>query len=134
MAGAHRTLRGDLSELANQFAVWRRSRAPGARIPEWLWEWAVEVATQRGVSRTAAALKLRYNDLKRRVGGKGASIGLRQDRIGTVDFVELNPGSPASPCDCTIEFEKTDGARLRIELKGSLPDLERLARGFWESA
>lgn len=134
MAGADGTSRRDLHDLAKQLAEWRRTHAVGARIPDWLWKWAAEVAGLHGVSRTATALKLNYSNLKRRVAEKTAAAPLRPEDRSPAGFVELHPGPCVMPCLCKIEFEKPCGSRLRIELSGSTPDLEVLSRGFWESA
>lgn len=133
MAGAQGTSRRDLQELAKQLAEWRRTHAVGARIPNWLWKWATEIAGLHGVSRTATALKLNYSNLKRRVAEKTAAAPLRPGGASPDGFVELHPAPFAMPCQCRIEFEKPCGSRLRMELSGSMPDLAALARGFWES-
>lgn len=134
MAGAEGTSRRDLHELAKQLAEWRRTHAVGARIPDWLWKWAAEVAGLHGVSQTATTLKLNYNNLKRRLAEKTAAVPLRRECMPADGFVELPPASLAMSCQCSIEFEKPCGSRLRMELTGSMPDLAALARGFWESA
>lgn len=133
MGGAEGTSRRDLHELAKRMAEWRQSHAIGARIPDWLWQWAAEVAGLHGVSRTATALKLNYSNLKRRVAEKTTSVPLRPEGMSPDGFIELHPGPLATPCHCSIEFEKPCGSRLRVELRGSMPDLEALARSFWES-
>ena len=134
MAGAEETARRDLHELAKQLAEWRRTHAVGARVPDWLWKWAAEVAAIHGVSRTATALKLNYSNLKRRVAEKTAAVPRRPECMPPDGFVELHPEPFAIPCQCRIEFEKPCGSRLRVDLAGSLPDRVALARGFWESA
>lgn len=133
MAGAEGTSRRDLQELAKRLAEWRRMHAIGTRIPDWLWRWAAEVAAHHGVSQTATALKLGYNDLKRRVAEKTATSPARAEEVPANGFVELHPEPFATPCQCTIEFEKPCGSRLRIELKGTAPDIGSLSRSFWES-
>jgi hypothetical protein len=123
----------DLAQAAARFDQWRRSALSTGRIPDSLWNLAAELAHEHGVSRTASTLRLGYYDLKKRVAERAAfaQAGSR----GTVadGFVELNPAALAMPCQCTIEFEKPCGSRLRIELQGSVPDLEALGRSFWES-
>jgi hypothetical protein len=133
MAGAEGTSRRDLHELAKRLTEWRRTHAVGARIPDWLWKWAAEMAGLHGVSRTATALKLNYSNLKRRVAEKTAAAPL-PEWMPPDGFVELQPGPCAMPCQFKIEFEKPCGSRLRMELRGSMPDLAALARDFWESA
>ena len=126
--------RADLAEVAKRFAQWRRTHASGTRIPEWLWDRAVELAVQHGPSRTATTLKLDYYKLERLVAEKSAVAGRRENGVASPAFVELTPAPLTVPCECTIEFEKGGGSRMRIELKGSsIPDLAALGRSFWES-
>jgi hypothetical protein len=80
------------------------------------------------------ALKLGYYDLKKRV---EQTTSARQDPRGSAPhpvFVELPAGSITGPGECVIEFEKSGGARMRIQLKGEgIPDLVALGRSFWDS-
>ena len=120
----------DLAQAAARFDQWRRSASARGRIPDSLWKLAVDLARAHGLSPTARALKLGHYDLKKRVVERAA---LAQPDVAAAGFVELKPAAPAMPCQCTIEFEKPCGSRLRIELQGGIPDLEALGRSFWES-
>ena len=125
----------DLAQVARQLAQWRRTHAARARIPEWLWDSAANAAARHGVSRTSTTLKLGYYDLQRRLAEKTATAARPEHDMAYPGFVELTPASLGVPCECTIELEKRDGARMRIELKGaSVPDLAAVSRSFWESA
>lgn len=127
--------RGDLAQAARQFAQWRRTHAYGSRIPKALWDSAVELAVQHGLSRTATTLKLGYYDLKKRLGERPSAGGLAQNEVGLPTFVELAPALLGKACECTIELEKRDGSRMRIAVKGAgTPDLVAVSRSFWESA
>ncbi len=126
--------RGDMARTARQFAQWRRTHSYGSRIPTVLWDSAVDLAVQHGLSRTATTLKLGYYDLKKRLAERPAAVALPQNRVALPSFVELTAAPPGSSCECTIELEKRDGSRMRIELKGvSVPDLAAVSRTFWES-
>jgi hypothetical protein len=115
----------DLVELSRRFIQWRRTHAFGTRIPEPLWNAAVELAARHGISQTSRVLNLGYYALKKRI----ASRARRGQSRPT--FVELPP-APAIGSGCVIEFEKPGGLRMRVELKGT-PDLVALGRSFWES-
>lgn len=109
----------------DRFETWRRTREVGARIPERLWTLAVELAREHGLSRTAGALKLDYDSLKKRVESKETGSA---SSPGT--FIEFSPPSPAG--ECVIECEDGSGASLRVHLRGcEIPDLAALSRGFW---
>jgi len=123
-----------MAGAARQFAQWRRTHAYGSRIPQALWDSAVELAVEHGVSRTATTLKLGYYDLKKRLAEKTAAVAVPQNRVALPSFVELTPAALGHACECTIELEKRDGSRMRIELKGaSVPDLAAVSRSFWET-
>ena len=113
----------EIGEARLQFENWRRERKRGQRIPENLWETAVELAKQHGVWPTARVLHLDHNRLKRRVrnGERGENSGA---------FVELI-SQQAMLCTCTVEMEDARGARMRIELKGAATDVTALSRTFW---
>jgi len=114
-----------LARGRDRFEAWRRTREVGARIPERLWTLAVTLAREHGLSRTAGALKLDYDSLKKRVESKNsAPVPL------SATFVELSPTSAAG--ECVIECEDGSGASLRVHLRGcETPDLAALARCFW---
>lgn len=126
---------GDLALAAQQFAQWRRTHAYGSRIPMALWDTAVELARRHGLSRTATMLKLGYYDLKKRLAEGGSRGALAQKAVALPTFVELTPAPLCNACEWTIELEKRDGSRMRIEVKGvPAPDLAAVSRSFWEPA
>lgn len=117
----------ELRRAAAKFAAWRRTRRDGTRIPQSLWEMAVQLARVHGVAATARALKLDYYSLKKRLGASHVATPPRPA------FIELASGLPA-PRECIIEFEDVSGARLRVHLKGhEAPDLAALSHRFWDA-
>lgn len=122
----------DLSLAAERLGRWRRGRKRGERIPATLWDAAVELAGRYGVHRTAANLRLDYYHLKRRVKEKASSSAEPRRSGADVRFEELPGSAFAPPLECVIQFEDTEGARLRIEWRGSTaPDVAALGRDFW---
>lgn len=116
-----------LARGRDRFDDWRRVRTPRARIPDRLWTLAVKLAQEHGVSRTAAALKVDYYALKKRL---ESNVSDSVSNPGT--FVEVSPPSPAGFGECVIEFEDGSGASLRVHLRGcEAPDLVALGRSFW---
>ena len=107
-------------KLAQRLTSWRGTRTAGQPIPEELWGQAADLARTHGVSRTAAALKLNYYDLQRRVGAGRA----RRKRVAPQPtFVELPaPSLPAPGCDPgTLEIIRPCGTRLLLRLPGASP-------------
>jgi hypothetical protein len=124
----------DLVRGAAQFERWRQSRVRGARIPDRLWQLAVELASRQGISRTACALRVGYYELKKRLEDQGKRTPTTSRRSCESTFVELPPIATSIGRECLIELEKVTGAKLRIHLKGpAIPDLSALASTFWES-
>jgi hypothetical protein len=113
----------EIEEARKQFENWRGDRKRGERIPVNLWATAVELAKQHGVWPTAKALKLDHSRLKRHVWNDG-----EDEKSGA--FVELIPQG-AMLYSCTVEMEDGQGARMRVELKGTAVDVTALSRTFW---
>lgn len=156
-ASKRRDLPARLEAVRRRFERWRRTRRGHARIPDALWAAAVKAAGVHGLHRTVRALRLDYYSLKERVeqqagttrdpavGRRRPSARKRPDRrrADTAQslpaFLELAPPAvhgfaavPAGPCQCTVEWEDTAGAKMRIDLKGTaMPDLAALSRSFW---
>jgi hypothetical protein len=123
---------GELGRAAARWAKWRRTRALGTRIPDSLWQLAVESAAQYGVSTTATTLGVDYYALKKRLNAQTSPrrVGL----AAAPAFVELAPSSLAAARGCVIELEKASGAKMRIELPGDqVPALVALSQSFWEA-
>ena len=126
----------DLVQGAARFSDWRRSRELGARIPTPLWELAVKLASRHGVSRTSQALRVSYYSLQDRLEARGpaSATSATNEQALSPTFVELPVAAIGTACECSIEFEKPCGAKLRVQLRGpQLPDLVALGREFWES-
>jgi len=109
-----------LQSLAQRLKAWRSTRVLGQRIPEELWRAAAESARVHGLSRTATALQLSYNDLQRRLWGGRAP---RRCRVPVTQFVEL--AAPTAPAGVheqgTLELVQVSGARLTLRLPNASP-------------
>ena len=123
-----------LLRLAEQFAAWRAKRSVGTRIPNRLWVAAEKAATCNGVNQTAKVLRIDYYALKKRVAGNGSHPVATRTAVSMPTFVELPTATLAASGECVIEFEKPEGAKLRIHLKGAqVPDLLALGAAFWST-
>lgn len=119
-----------LQPLAQRLTAWRATRTRGQRIPDELWRAAADVARVHGLSRTSAALRLSYYDLKRRLVAGGIQ---RKRRLTPAPFVEVAP--PALAPDLgergTVELVQASGARLTLRLpNASASDLLALVPLF----
>jgi hypothetical protein len=83
--------------------------------------------------RVAKALRLSYDSLKERVERQAPDPAKGNSAAA---FVELPPledhGLGAAPrCECTLEWEDGDGAKVRVSLRGvPAPDLAALCRSL----
>ncbi len=129
--GSHRPSRDILSDVQRQFERWRQSRKRGTRIPEALWRAAAEATRECGVSKTAQALGLDYYGLKKRVEST-LEVSESEPAAGR-GFLEIPLF--ASAAECVLEMEDSQGARLRVELKGpATAHCEALAQALWSIA
>ena len=96
-------------QLQRQLEQFRSTHPRRTKLPESLWQIAVELARQHGLYSVAHPLRLDYVGLKRRI--EGAPSPRRRSRKPA--FVELIP-SPVSKLECVIEFESPSGSKMRI--------------------
>ena len=129
MARQRREVDARLERLAGRFARWRAGRPRGARIPATLWAAAAKLAADLGLSRTATALGVSYYSLKRRC-EEAEQLASSASSPKESLFVELPPTHLAAR-ECVVELESADGSKMRIHLKGELPDVASLAERFW---
>ena len=107
-----------LQEVSEHFELWRRRKRKGERIPEQLWQEAVDLVDSHGVSQVSRTLRLGGRDLNKRRGITTAGRH-RRGASGKTTFVEIDPvvsGEAPEPTDSALwmELERPDGLRLRI--------------------
>src|SRR3989442_8465675 len=57
----------DLLQLSQRLEAWRGANPPRTRLPEPMWEAAVEMAQRHGLHCTTKALRMDYTRLKKRL-------------------------------------------------------------------
>src|SRR6266446_5646534 len=57
----------DLLQLSQRLTEWRSANPPRTRLPEPIWEAAVEMAQRHGLHCTTKALRMDYTRLKKRL-------------------------------------------------------------------
>ncbi len=116
-------------QLQRQLDQFRSTQARRAKLPESLWQAAVELARQHGVYSVAHSLRLDYMGLKKRLGGDPTP----RPKATRPAFVELL-ASPATLEECVVEFESAGGSKMRIQWKASVPpDWASLLRAWREA-
>lgn len=122
-----RELSPELARAKERFAAWRQTRASKSRIPQGLWDLAVELAASEGLHRTARALKLDYYALKERV-----EAAPKNRKANASAFLELPPVALPSK-ECVIEIADGEGL-VRIRLMGYEPgEIAAVGRGLREA-
>lgn len=112
-----------LKRAAKSFETWRRTRT-SRKIPDSLWNLAIELAATHGVYRCARALRLDFAELKKRVLARSEMKSTSLAECPT--FVEVVP--PSTGSECLLELENMRGTKLRMQLRGaSSRDLVDLA-------
>ena len=115
--------------VRQRFEDWRKTRKPSSPIPQVLWNEAVTLAREYGVSRTAQALRLSYPSLKQRLDATRPSDA--ELPPAKPAFVEFMPTVAAGMGECMVEWERSDEAVMRLHLKNAhWPQVEALARLF----
>ena len=119
-----------IAQLQRQLDKFRSSQSGWTRLPESVWQVAVELARQYGVYAVAHPLRLDYMGLKKRLGGTPR----RRRKAAKASFVELVARQPTTIMDgCVIEFESDRGGKMRIQWKAATPpDWANLLRAWRE--
>ena len=114
-----------IMQLQRQLEQFRSTQTGRTKLPESLWQSAVELARQHGVHPVAHPLGLDYMRLKKRLGAVP---------IASPTFVELAAPQPAMLEECVIEFESSRGSKMRIHWKAAgPPDWARLLCAWREA-
>ena len=117
-------------QLQLRLEEFRSTRPHRTKLPEALWQAAVELARQHGVYSVAHPLRLDYTGLKKRLDG----IPIPKKKTTKPAFVELIAAHPATVPECVIEFESSIGGKMRMQWKGSAaPDWACLLRAWRET-
>ena len=118
-----------IAQLQRQLDQFRSAQPRRTKLPESLWQAAVELARQHGVYSVAHPLRLDYMGLKKRLGGVP-----RRRKAPKPAFLELIAPHPATLEGCVIEFESSSGGKMRIQWKASAPpDWASLLRAWRET-
>ena len=113
--GKHGILDGSgLTPLAQRFEARQRGKRRGERIPEELWNAAVEAALIHGLGRTSKALRLSFYDLKKRVSPDTRRLA----KLSRQTFIEMPPAalSPGRNEHAGMELTRPCGTKLFLRL------------------
>ncbi|SRR6266540_240429 len=106
-----------ITQLQRQLEQLRSTQPARKKLPESLWEAAVELARQHGIYAVAHPLRLDYTRLKQRLDG----IPSQSRKLSKPAFVELIGSGTANLPECVIEFESAGGGKMRVQWKAAVP-------------
>jgi hypothetical protein len=119
-----------IEQLKRELDQFRSTQSGRTKLPESLWQAAVELARQHGVYSVAHPLRLDHTGLKKRLGG----VPSLRKKAPKPTFVELIAPPPTMLEECIIEFEVSSGGKMRIQWKAAAPpDWASLMRA-WRDA
>ena len=101
-------------QLQRQLDQFRSTQPRRTKLPESLWQAAVELARQYGIYPVAHPLRLDYMGLKKRLGGVP-----NRRKASKPAFVELIAPHATPLEECIIEFDAPSGSKMRIQCKAS---------------
>lgn len=122
-----------LSQLAARIEAWRDGSKKSRRMPEELWQAAMEFSKVYSIHHVSQTLRINYKNLKKRV-----TLQMQKSLPEVKDhlprFIEVGLERPSSIPECTVEMEDGRGAKMKIHLRGATDlDLFELGRAFWSS-
>ena len=109
-----------IAQLQRQLDQFRSTQPRRTKLPESLWQGAVELARQHGVYSVAHPLRLDYMGLKKRL-GEIPVLRRKAPKAPKAAFVELTAPHAAPLEEYTIDFECPSGRKMRIQWKASAP-------------
>jgi len=107
-----------LSQARHQLDLWR-SQQPNkrTRLPKEFWQRAVALAREPGLNKTARALNVKYDSLKKHLDQADVAASISSKL--KPEFIELLPGTVTpGGVECTIEWIDGRDATVRMHLKG----------------
>jgi len=117
----------DLLQLSQRLEQWRSANPPRTRLPEPIWEAAVEMAQRHGLHCTTKTLRMDYMRLKKRL-----PPAAPPSQPAPPAFLELLASPTNGPVECVVEVESA-GGRMRVTTKGAALDWAGLLHA-WRGA
>ena len=118
-----------ISQVKEQFKIWRRTRKSPRPIPEKLWAAAVSLTANHSISKISKELVVDYSAFKKRVFIKKKDSAASMNPTG---FIEVNLEPPAAVSECIVEMQDILGSKMRMHFRGKTDfDFFELAKAFW---
>ena len=105
-----------IQKVKQRFETWREVRKKRTKIPEELWQAAVELSSDYSLNEISQTLHLNYSVLKERI------VSMKTEKLGVEGavggFVEVDLGRRMSTEEWVFELEDGKGAKMRMRMKG----------------
>ncbi len=124
-----------LNEVISHFEAWRLTRIGKSRIPAHLWQEAIDLYPIHTVSEITKPLRLGHSDFKKKISQAHQELAptdfIRIDQ--TPDKTDIQASHQPNKADqrATIELEKGDGSRLRIQRELNAQELLFIINGYF---
>ena len=102
-------------QLQRQFDQFRSTQPRRTKLPESLWEAAVELAREHGIYSVAHPLRLDYMGLKKRIGGISA---IRRRSTKAATFIELPAPQATAQRELSVRVRRTFGRGMGLNFGG----------------
>ncbi|MDX2505667.1 MAG: hypothetical protein QNL62_14500 [Gammaproteobacteria bacterium] len=123
-----------LNEVISHFEAWRTTRVGKSRIPANLWQEAIALYPAYSISEIIKPLRLGHSDFKKKV----SQI---EKNLAPTDFIRIDQSPIRTDASTshqlindhqtTIELEKGDGSRIRIQRELNDQALISIIKGYF---
>lgn len=124
-----------LSEVISHFEAWRTTRVGKSRIPAHLWQEAIDLYPTYTISEITKQLRLGHSDFKRKISQTHQDLApadfIRIDQTPTTLGLPTSHQAVNEDQTTTIELEKGDGSRIRIQRELNDQALLSLINGYF---
>lgn len=108
-----------LSEVIAHFDAWRTTRIGKSRIPAHLWQEAIDLYPTYTVSEITKPLRLGHSDFKKKISQSYQELAptefIKIDQMPDKTDIQASHQPDNDAHRATIELEKGDGSRIRIQ-------------------
>jgi len=124
-----------LSKVITHFEAWRSTRIGKSRIPAHLWQEAIDLYPTYTVSEITKPLRLGYSDFKKKISQLHQQLSptdfIRIDQTPGKTDIQTSHQSNNNDQRSTIELEKGDGSRIRIQRELNDQALISILHGYF---
>ncbi len=106
-----------LDSVKQKFKSWRKKKIRGSRIPDGLWQAAIDVYHTEDLTlhKVASELRLNQSDFKKHIQKNIPAV----KKSSYPAFIEMNYESQSGfISECTVEMEDRGGSKMKMHFRG----------------